>query len=305
MCASVTVDESGLVVTYTGRLRPRKTTVEEANPSLQRSAKKVKKVREKTRPSKDGLVECSECNAKVRKRNLARHLERVHQSKELIDQETKSSKSENREASQPLSNETNIIQSRKEAASRHKEAILREIAHTRERVVGSKKGKPLVQCHLCQKRLLSSQFTEHLISIHRSYLEGWDHLSTYPQQRLAPEPSLHDVHNTEAGRLSSSKPVEVSSSSKKMVRCPYCACSVREDRLNKHCHKVHNISHESRNHNVSRQARQSRTEKPESLEQAYLETRDGGKYLGYMARENGRFGSLPLYDDYGDESEAE
>lgn len=31
---------------------------------------------------------------------------------------------------------------------------------------------------------------------------------------------------------------------------------------------------------------------------------DGGRYMGWMAREDGRFGSLPEYDDYNDESDA-
>jgi hypothetical protein len=43
----------------------------------------------------------------------------------------------------------------------------------------------------------------------------------------------------------------------------------------------------------------------ESLKQSQDETRDGGKYMGHMRRENGKFGSLPLYDDYSDEADAE
>lgn len=31
---------------------------------------------------------------------------------------------------------------------------------------------------------------------------------------------------------------------------------------------------------------------------------DGGKYMGWNRRENGKFGSMPLYDDYSDESDA-
>ena len=31
---------------------------------------------------------------------------------------------------------------------------------------------------------------------------------------------------------------------------------------------------------------------------------DGGRHLGHMSRESGRFGSLPMYDDYSDESDA-
>lgn len=49
--------------------------------------------------------------------------------------------------------------------------------------------------------------------------------------------------------------------------------------------------------------------KPVNLEEAFSqsddETRYAGKYLGYMRRESGKFGSLPLYDDYDDESNSE
>lgn len=43
----------------------------------------------------------------------------------------------------------------------------------------------------------------------------------------------------------------------------------------------------------------------ERFKQGQDEPRDGGKYMGYMRREQGKFGSLPLYDDYSDEADAE
>lgn len=43
----------------------------------------------------------------------------------------------------------------------------------------------------------------------------------------------------------------------------------------------------------------------ERLKQGQDEPRDGGKYMGHMRREHGKFGSLPLYDDYSDEADAE
>jgi len=42
----------------------------------------------------------------------------------------------------------------------------------------------------------------------------------------------------------------------------------------------------------------------EKLQQLHDEPRDAGKYMGFMIRENGKFGSLPLQDDYSDESDA-
>jgi hypothetical protein len=34
-------------------------------------------------------------------------------------------------------------------------------------------------------------------------------------------------------------------------------------------------------------------------------TMDGSRYIGYMGRDNGQWGSFPMHDDYGDESDAE
>ena len=49
----------------------------------------------------------------------------------------------------------------------------------------------------------------------------------------------------------------------------------------------------------------ARTEQhKEDLLRERAENEYGGKYLGHMQREHGRFGSLPLYDDYGEESGA-
>lgn len=43
----------------------------------------------------------------------------------------------------------------------------------------------------------------------------------------------------------------------------------------------------------------------EKLHQSQDEPRDAGKYAGYMSRENGKFGSLPLYDNYSDEASSD
>lgn len=42
----------------------------------------------------------------------------------------------------------------------------------------------------------------------------------------------------------------------------------------------------------------------EAWKQEFYEPRDVGKHSGHMIRENGRFGSLPIYDDHGDDSDA-
>lgn len=43
----------------------------------------------------------------------------------------------------------------------------------------------------------------------------------------------------------------------------------------------------------------------EAYQQDIHEARDGSKYIGYLRRENGRFGSFSLHDGYGDEDDAD
>jgi hypothetical protein len=43
----------------------------------------------------------------------------------------------------------------------------------------------------------------------------------------------------------------------------------------------------------------------QALYQSFEDSSFGGKGMGHMRREQGRFGSLPLYDDYGEESGAD
>jgi hypothetical protein len=94
---------------------------------------------------------------------------------------------------------------------------------------------------------------------------------------------------------------------KPMAVCPACRVAVRADRLKKHLGKVHpgwkgsvaNLNTESESVSADRDA-----ESPEEeLNQSHHESRFGEKYLGQMRRDyDGTFGSIPLYDDYGDES---
>lgn len=44
--------------------------------------------------------------------------------------------------------------------------------------------------------------------------------------------------------------------------------------------------------------------KEQSIFEHHQQGQDGGRYLGWMAREQGRFGSLPEYDDHSDEGDA-
>lgn len=78
--------------------------------------------------------------------------------------------------------------------------------------------------------------------------------------------------------------------------CSICGTTVKNKRLNRHMKKVH----------PKAKSQFSKTNDKKSVYVPNDVSLDGGKYLGYMLREsNGRFGSLPLYDNYGEESSAD
>lgn len=90
-------------------------------------------------------------------------------------------------------------------------------------------------------------------------------------------------------------------------RCSVCGVSVRVDRLKRHMQKVHPgsiISPTTQKSEQKSSSPEAKVEFPEeSVYQSHHETRYGDKYVGQMRRDyDGTFGSLPLYDDYGDES---
>jgi endogenous inhibitor of DNA gyrase (YacG/DUF329 family) len=121
-----------------------------------------------------------------------------------------------------------------------------------------------------------------------------------------------------ARHLKTVHPRNERSQSRTMTNCPECGVQVREKNLARHLGKVHQKQKPQKNrrrdfeqkaprdgtsHERGRSISTKDAAKLEALRQSLDERRDGGKYLGYMSRESGKFGSLPLYDDYGDESE--
>lgn len=108
-----------------------------------------------------------------------------------------------------------------------------------------------------------------------------------------------------------------------MVQCEFCGAMVREDRITSHRYRVHNNGAQTSIAKPAPARQPKRTKRSRTrggnnnarrvdLKQAHgnsvqpsYEPRFGDKYLGYPAREDGRYGSISLYDDYGDESSAE
>jgi hypothetical protein len=86
-----------------------------------------------------------------------------------------------------------------------------------------------------------------------------------------------------------------------------------QSKLQAHLRGVHNIrTRQGKRNQAGRATRRSGTQSSstssqdklsrQQLEQSSDEPFDGGKYWGHIERENGRFGTLPLYDDYSEES---
>lgn len=106
---------------------------------------------------------------------------------------------------------------------------------------------------------------------------------------------------------------ESKSSTEGWTRCHIC--NVRLKNLKRHLRRVHGTSGQIDSRSSGNKAgastsrRKSRTldtEKKiqlEALRQSHDEPRDGSKNWGFIRRENGRFGSHPIFDDYGEESE--
>ncbi|NIM95044.1 MAG: hypothetical protein GTO18_15200 [Anaerolineales bacterium] len=97
--------------------------------------------------------------------------------------------------------------------------------------------------------------------------------------------------------------------------CPECRCKVRYDRLEKHLRKVHKLVLDkesdkslaiTKSGEVSGKtgghSKHSRNVAGEQVGQERDDPIYGGKYLGWYRREQGKFGSLPLYEDHDDES---
>jgi hypothetical protein len=107
---------------------------------------------------------------------------------------------------------------------------------------------------------------------------------------------------------------ELKQSGRSFNKCPICNAQVLEKNLNKHMRKVHpnEVENVASSDELKLILGRSGKTKRKSVKTVELprdeqdrpdhEGRFAGKYLGYMSREHGRFGSIPLYDDYSEES---
>ena len=178
-------------------------------------------------------------------------------------------------------------------------------------------NKPYSKCPVCSVQVQVRHLAKHIRKMHPDYSADNSHASK--------EPSL-PVQTVESTTANSAPLVSISAQGRKrvMTQCPYCSSPVRADRLKRHiqtkCPARKNALPQADKH-ISSNAKPGKQQesvssmdtvtwepniKEEALRQSFDEPIYGGKYLGHMRREfDGKFGSLPLYDDYDDEADAD
>jgi hypothetical protein len=123
-------------------------------------------------------------------------------------------------------------------------------------------------------------------------------------------------------RISDPQKNRTPKASKKMVTC-YCKAVLSVNSLDRHLENAHrlgkevisifrrkvikdNLSVDNVKKTLNNKKRNISNENEiDDVVQSPFETRFGDKFLGYFAREKGKYGSISLYDDYGDESNSD
>ena len=193
--------------------------------------------------------------------------------------------------------------------------------------IGHKPQNPAKKCPICGQQV--RRLSKHIRKAHADSTALNDNLQTKEEisATVPPDQSYREPDDTVTTKKSIPT-VEVSprvpSKVTALVQCPHCKSPVRSDRLEKHIRTTcparrmakSESSKLSASHAklVAQQESVSNTSpttgktgiEEEALRQSLDEQIYGGKYLGHMRREwDGKFGSLPLYDDYEDEADAD
>lgn len=182
--------------------------------------------------------------------------------------------------------------------------------------------KPLVQCEFCNSKVREDKLSRHVARIHPD-----------KKPRAAPIRKPQPAQPPKKTVLTKPQPKKLPPkdllppqllSKKSLVRCSICQQNIRSDKWEKHLKKVHaerttkvsNSSSKTRNATRQSKARKGGSRRGgstsfdpdarrEALRGLHEETIYGDKYLGQFRRDaDGRFGSIPLYDDYSEESGA-
>ena len=249
------------------------------------------------KPRGAAFVLCPECHCDVLRKNLERHLKSVH----------------GKGAALPPAMET---------------------------PTGSPTQKPPMQpigqahCPICQARVLQHRLQLHLQKAHRippaPVRVGPPNPATKTRPTTAPDPQKHpaqsgDRRSQVAQATTGSEMLVGATVPPDWVKCDSCGVSVLRRNYPKHSRRSHSQGKQTQDRPASLHQPCNQVDDPQrtsTVHPTQKKTRrraeragvkavhvpyeddpyDAGKFLGYFSREGGRFGSLPLFDDYGDES---
>jgi hypothetical protein len=191
-------------------------------------------------------------------------------------------------------------------------------------MISSKKlNKHMAKVHSSERGPDSNNFAATSAGVKSEIAE----LPTITKKQVASNSRVSEETNTKVNEIYQAVATANDSEKNQLARCPYCTAHVKTTRLRKHLAKVHPSKHllnTGARDLPTAATSQRRTERPEhtakaslswredqvqaleALRQSFDEPRDGSKGLGHMRREgDGKFGSFPLHDDYGDEADAQ
>jgi hypothetical protein len=177
-------------------------------------------------------------------------------------------------------------------------------APAKAKVVTPPPMKQLKSCPVCHVLVKETKLASHIQKVH-------------PQVRLGSVSPIRNVSRTKPSKSISGRDIR----SAGFFVCPHCDCKVPSSAIDQHLVQAHNyrasVFHERQSKN---EAQKQRNQKPPrvtsragrgqprnpsfSQTETYYEPDplDGGKELGMSRRENGRFGSLSMYDSHDEES---
>lgn len=153
-------------------------------------------------------------------------------------------------------------------------------------------GVRYTRCGACNKDIRSERFLVHV--------EICPSLSKHRK----PGVPIHIAPPKERAGSPAARPhAGVQATISAMEACAVCGCMVRQNNMKRHQRRAHPPAPAP--HPAQKGRKQAPSQKSASvgsmLQRETGSQMDAIKHLGYFARESGRFGSMPSYDDYSDE----
>ncbi len=247
-------------------------------------------------------IACPQCGQKVKIFNLDEHLIKVHGALAVAPQTLSPTTTVVTKTHPPIPTRTHIKRElvecphcrqniRLDRLDRHTKKV-HNIASGAKKIISVPQQNTIssefVKCPQCGQKMHQSRLERHIAEDHNG--------ANKPSRKVAS--ALRRAPGNQG-----------------LVKCPHCAAFVKVHNLERHIRKNHSentANTEPRKNkkginypnNQPKQNDTTPTAMQEAFEDAIYEARDGGKYVGYLRREHGRFGSFPLYDDYGDDADA-